>query len=326
MSQALVATPSAVRLLDVTVTLPSFIADAGRGAADATVEFFTARIPNTNTRALYGRVVKRFCDWCEAQGIALRAVTSPVVALYLECLQKQLGIASIKAHASALRNWLDWLTQKGVLPVNPALSVRTPRHSVQEGKTPVLEREEARRLLDESMIGADLATLRDRALLSVMLFDFVRVGAVVRMRVKDFDDAASGSFIVVHEKGGKRRRLPCHHRAREALRRYLDTAQLTEGTAPLFQSMPGRSQALSGEALHRVNVLHMVKRRCAAAGLPGNICNHSFRGTGITIHLESGGKLEVAQDLAGHADIRTTRLYDRRSRKVQRAEIERVQL
>ena len=70
----------------------------------------------------------------------------------------------------------------------------------------------------------------------------------------------------------------------------------------------------------------MVKRRCAAAGLPASISNHSFRGTGITIHLENGGALEAAQNLAGHADIRTTQLYDRRSRKIQGAEVERVQL
>jgi integrase/recombinase XerD len=70
----------------------------------------------------------------------------------------------------------------------------------------------------------------------------------------------------------------------------------------------------------------MVKRRCAAVGLPASICNHSFRGTGITIFLEKGGTLETAQQLAGHADIRTTRLYDRRLLKIQRAEVERVQL
>ena len=45
-----------------------------------------------------------------------------------------------------LRHWLDFLTERGVLPHTPALSVRTERLVVTEGKTPALEREEARAL------------------------------------------------------------------------------------------------------------------------------------------------------------------------------------
>ena len=78
--------------------------------------------------------------------------------------------------------------------------------------------------------------------------------------------------------------------------------------------------------MHRRDVLAMVKRRCAAVGLPASICNHSFRATGITIHQENGGRLEDAQELAGHADPRTTQLYNRKNRTVARAEVERVQL
>jgi hypothetical protein len=52
----------------------------------------------------------------------------------------------------------------------------------------------------------------------------------------------------------------------------------------------------------------------------------SFRATGITIDQENGGRLEDAQILAGHADMRTTRLYNRKRRKLQHAEVDRVQL
>jgi integrase len=69
-----------------------------------------------------------------------------------------------------------------------------------------------------------------------------------------------------------------------------------------------------------------VKRRCAAAGLPANLCNHSFRATGITIHQENGGRIEDAAELAGHASTRTTQLYNRKLRNIARAEVERVQL
>jgi len=68
----------------------------------------------------------------------------------------------------------------------------------------------------------------------------------------------------------------------------------------------------------------MVKRRATAAGLPGELCCHSFRATGITAYLKAGGTLENAQAIAAHESPRTTRLYDRRSDAIELDEIERI--
>jgi len=68
----------------------------------------------------------------------------------------------------------------------------------------------------------------------------------------------------------------------------------------------------------------MVKRRMAACGLPRRLSPHSFRVTTITDLLEQGVPLEDVQNLAGHADPRTTRLYDRRQKKITRNIVERI--
>ena len=68
----------------------------------------------------------------------------------------------------------------------------------------------------------------------------------------------------------------------------------------------------------------MVKRRMKDAGLPARLSPHSFRVTTITDLLEHGVPLEDVQQLAGHADPRTTRLYDRRQKKVTRNVVERI--
>ena len=60
-------------------------------------------------------------------------------------------------------------------------------------------------------------------------------------------------------------------------------------------------------------VLAMIKRRAAAAGLPPSTCCHTFRATGITAYLSNGRTLEHAQQIAGHASPKTTKLYDRRA-------------
>ena len=60
------------------------------------------------------------------------------------------------------------------------------------------------------------------------------------------------------------------------------------------------------------------------AGIETPIGCHTFRGTGITNFLENGGKLEDAQTMAGHSSAKTTKLYDRRERKIQRGEVEKI--
>src|SRR5258707_13120554 len=68
----------------------------------------------------------------------------------------------------------------------------------------------------------------------------------------------------------------------------------------------------------------MLKRRLKQAGLPAHYSPHSFRATGITNFLENDGTLEAAQRIAGHADSRTTKLYDRRGQKVLLEDMERI--
>jgi site-specific recombinase XerD len=70
----------------------------------------------------------------------------------------------------------------------------------------------------------------------------------------------------------------------------------------------------------------MVKRRLRDAGLPLHLSPHSFRVATITDLLSQGVPLEDVQLLAGHADPRTTRLYDRRNRQVTRNIVERISI
>ena len=88
---------------------------------------------------------------------------------------------------------------------------------------------------------------------------------------------------------------------------------------PLFPTLDRSSEQLTDAPLSRRNALDMVKRRARQAGVKTAICNHSFRGTGITTYLENGGELEKAAQMANHSSTRTTQLYDRRADEVTRA-------
>jgi len=78
--------------------------------------------------------------------------------------------------------------------------------------------------------------------------------------------------------------------------------------------------------MHVIDICRMMKRRLKDAGLPVRLSPHSFRVTTITDLLEQGVALEDVQRLAGHADPRTTRLYDRRDKKITRNIVERISI
>ena len=229
---------------------------------------------------------------------------------------------TVKQHLAAIRTLCDWLVVHQVLPSNPAASVRGPKHVVTKGSTPVLTPAETRALLDRIDTGT-VVGLRDRALLSVLVYCFARVSAAVGMRRQDYFLQGTRGWLRLHEKGGKRHDVPAHHRAEAAVDAYLVASGIEDAKAPLFQSVD-RSGWLSGRSLTRRVVLAMIKRRSAAAGLPASTCCHTFRATGITAYLSNGGTLEHAQQIAGHASPRTTKLYDRTADTVTLDEIERI--
>ena len=215
-------------------------------------------------RAAYGRAVGQFLAWCEALDLVLTAVSPLHVAAYI---RTHPGSApTVKQHLAAIRMLSDWLVVSQVLPVNPAAAVRGPKHVVTKGATPVLSPAEARRLL-EAIDPGTLTGRRDRVLVSVMLYSFARVSAVIGMRRQDYFRQERQGWLRLHEKGGTRHDVPAHHRAAEALDDYLARAGLDAATAALFQSVDPAGRRLTGRTLSWRLVLAMIKRRAAAADL-----------------------------------------------------------
>ena len=325
MSEALVPVaggeqPQELARAGAAVALPEVIVDAGPAAVERFLEFCAAAIANGRTRAAYARAAGQFLAWCGARGLALRSVAPLHVAAYIRTHPG--AVPTVKQHLAAIRSLCDWLVVHQVLASNPAAAVRGPKHVVTKGATPVLSPSETRALLDRIDTGT-VVGLRDRALLSVLVYSFARVSAAVGMRRQDYFRQGTRGWLRLHEKGGKRHDVPAHHRAEEALEAYVAVAGLGDARAPLFQSVD-RVGRLSGRPLVRRAVLAMIKRRASAAGLPATTCCHTFRATGITAYLSNGGTLEHAQRIAGHASPKTTKLYDRTAVAITLDEIERI--
>lgn len=305
--------------------LPAIVATADHRAQLRFLEFFAAEIRNPHTRRAYARAAGDFLAWAgERRAGSLAAITPIHVAAWVEELGRELSAPTVKQRLAAIRHLFDWLVVGQVVPHNPAASVRGPAHVVRRGRTPVLEASEAKALLDSIDITTD-AGLRDRALIGLMVYSFARIGAALSMRVEDAFVQNRRLWVRLHEKGGKRHEMPCHHNLEEYLIAYIDGCALRgDPKGPLFRTIARGTRALSTNALPQANAFAMVRRRAAAAGIATAIGNHSFRATGITAYLKNGGTLEKAAMMANHSSTRTTQLYDRRSDEVSLDEVERV--
>ena len=310
---------------DSSFELPAMIARAGKPAAQRFLEFFTVNIRNPNTRAAYGRAAGSFLRWCEEHGLAeLRQIQPVHVAAYVEELSRELAAPSVKQHLACLRMLFDWLVTGQVLPSNPAHAVRGPRHSVMKGATAVISSDEARELL-ASIDVSHVVGLRDRALIAVMAYSFARVSAVVNLKVEDYYPQKKRWWLRLREKNGKVNEMPCHHKLESYLDAYIAAAGIEDDRkGQLFRSAIRKTKQLSNRPLSRTDVWYMIRRRAADLGLETAIGCHTFRATGITDYLTNGGRIEVAQRMAGHANAKTTGLYDRRNDEISVGEVEKI--
>ena len=311
------------------IALPAVVEEAGANARYAYEEFFT-ELDSPHTITAYRRDLHRFLDHVHALGLALPQVTPKLVRAYIDHLQPvrptdpPLSAPTKKRVLAAIRKFFDIAVTRHAVPLNPALSVRGPKHRVVEGKTPEITVDQARRLL-ASIDTSHVVGLRDRAVLAVMIYTGARVGAVAKLAVRSFYCTGDQWAFRFDEKGGKSREIPCRHDLQQFVRAYVDAAGIGDQKhGPLFRSAVRRERRLSLSAVPANDVCRMVKRRLKDAGLPDRISPHSFRVAVATDLLTQDVPLEQVQYLLGHADSRTTKLYDRRKRQVTRNVVERI--
>ena len=310
---------------DAGTALPHIVATASPGARFAYEEFFHARIRNPHTRKAYRHAVHKFLLACRQGGLELRQITPSFVGQYFDSLSY--SIATKKLHLSALRNFFDEMVVRHVVVLNPALSVRTERYQVIEGKTPELSAQQARRLL-ASIDTSNVVGLRDRAVLAVLIYTAARVGAVAGLRQKDLYDVGDQYCLRFTDKGGKSREIPVRYDLRGYLLEYQRQAARPGDPLerPLFLAAVRRTKCLSRNRMTADAIGCMLKRRLRDLGLPTRFSPHSIRVMTITDLLLQGVPLDDVQNLAGHSDPRTTRLYDRRHRRVTRNIVERISI
>lgn len=281
----------------------------------AAVEWF-ANIDNPRTRRAYQNDLEDFCGFVGLTGAEeFRAVTrSHVLAWRAQLEDRGLAGATIRRKLAALASLFDHLLENNAIAGgNPVHGVKRPRIETNEGKTPALGDDQAKMLLtapDDST----LKGMRDRAILAVLLYHGLRREEAAQLMTGDMQDRRGIKHLQVRGKGGKTRYLPLHPVAAERIHEYLERDNQREpGNGPLFRSIRGRTAggAVTGNGIYKV-VAHWAQ----AAGIDvDGLGVHGLRATAATNALEHDADIAKVQVWLGHANISTTRLYDRRGQR-----------
>jgi integrase/recombinase XerC len=213
--------------------------------------------------------------------------------------------ASIARKLAALRTFFQFLVREGMLELNPAKLVSTPR---TEKKLPKhLSIEEAIRFVETPDVETDLGK-RDRAILELMYATGVRVAELTRLNLGHID--FKNRLVRVAGKRRKERIVPFGEPALKALKSYIEVRGGFLEAAPVSQREP---EALflnyQGTRITTRSVGRMVEKYIRLCAGRCDISPHALRHSFATHLLDSGADLRDIQELLGHARLSTTQIY-----------------
>ncbi len=257
-----------------------------------------------HTRRAYRQDLAEFKAFLEEQpqlrgtengGIAL--VNSIVLRRYLALLHKKNRKTTIGRKLSALRSFFRYLVREGVLRVNPAEALATPRREQYLPNT--LSADEAYALMERGH-GCDLLALRDRAIVETLYSCGLRVSELTGLDVSSVDFAQN--LVRVLGKGRKERIVPIGSKACKALEDYLEARGGGAPEEPLFLNY--RGGRLTARSVER-----NLKKLLLQAGVLKDASPHDLRHSFATHLLDGGADLRAIQELLGHASLSTTQKY-----------------
>lgn len=279
-----------------------------------------ANLDSAQTRRAYQNDLRAFMLFT---GIVkpeeFRTVTRGHILAWRADLENQkLAGSTIRRKLAALASLFDYLCEVNAVTHNPVKGVKRPKVESYEGKTPALGDAQARALLSAPP-GDTLKGIRDRAILSVLLYHALRREELTKLLVKDFRQERRGvPHLCVHGKGGKLRYIPTHPQSLRLVDEYLTLAgHDQELDGPLFRRVRAPKAGQHATALTPGGVYaEVVVRYMNQVGIQGeNMGPHALRATAATSALEHNADIAKVQEWLGHASISTTRVYDRRGSK-----------
>lgn len=322
--------PSLDAVIDTWLTCTPLIVDSN--AREASDRFLFGRGLSASSRKTYFHVLKQFIDWAAKNEIAtLRDVTPRNIASYIEGIQPKTfktqitnaGKSKLLAR-SVLDGFFNGLKDAAVVDQNPATGFRGRGFSRQTTPAAALSPIELLKMIDaiprDTLLGK-----RNLALIALLAGTSCRISAAITLKQSAMRNSNGAWRVTLIEKGQVPLTLPLSPAVCKLMHPFLSINHPVDG-ALIFPAWDQRNGLLTNKPLSYPEAYRTIQWMAARAGLTGKaITPHSLRATGITALLDAGHDITLAQRIAGHADVSTTRMYDRRSKDVKPDDVTRLQ-
>lgn len=196
---------------------------------------------------------------------------------------------------------------------------KRPAANGNEGSTPALGDEQARLLLESPPVDT-IKGARDRAILATLLYHGIRREELCGLLVRDVHSRQGVMHLRIKGKRDKIRFVPVHALAQRLIGEYLAAACHTDALdGPLFRPVMNNRTGTLYKHLDPGSIYRdIVWKYGRATGVDVEVvglCVHALRATAATNALSHQADIAKVQEWLGHADVSTTRLYDRRKSK-----------
>lgn len=285
------------------------------------IDMFAAQADcKESSRRTYRRNIKTFFAWVDETGRRVEALTRADIIAFKESLIPEYGAdkstLTAAAYLTAVKLFYKWAEGVKLYP-NIANGVKLPKRYNRFEKEP-LTAAQAKRLVSEVSAGE---SLRDEAIINLMLRTALRCTEVVNANVGDFRQEAGRNVLYIKGKGrdSKDNLVIISDKCAAYLRAYLATRKDASPAAPLFVCNSNRNE---GGRLTTRSVSRIAKEHLKAIGLGGRAYTaHSLRHSTACLLLGAGVPQDMVQKTLRHANPATTQAYTYHLDKQRRLEM-----
>ena len=254
-----------------------------------------------NTSNSYKLDLNLYKDYMKKRNITnTNDISKSDIEKYLESLYKEdISVSSIARKLTTIKSFHNYMFQTKKVNIDVSETIERPK--LRKKLPNVLTVEEVDKLLNiECNTPFDY---RNKSMLELMYATGLRVSELLDLKLGDID--IENCVIRVVGKGSKERIVPIGEYTLDSLNNYLEVRNelLKNKTCEYLylNNMGGR--------LSRFSFFKLIKKLLMEKGIHKDISPHTLRHSFATHMLDYGADLRSIQELLGHSDIATTKIY-----------------
>ena len=260
------------------------------------------------SRADYRRKIEIWHRWLSSQGVDPRSPTRTHIVLYKQHLAEQgKSIFTVNGYVTVVKLFYKYCSSQRYYD-DIGSGIKSSFRQREHYKHP-LTRDQSVDLV-AAIDTTNIIGKRDKLMILLMLANGLRTCEVQRANIGDFDMVEGRPVLHIQRKGciDKHDIVAVSEEVMEAFEDYISCRTDDFGmSSPLFIN---HVRGGTAERINKGSISTIIKRRLRDIGIDDpKITAHSLRHTCGSLMVEEGVSIETIQDMLGHNNPSTTKIY-----------------